>query len=233
MARGRRTLTFACASALLVAAALLPAAAAKPWDPQPPCAAPPGVEEPAVPESMCQHELAHDRDIVVREYGLPASATLATASVDNEQVFAQALSFGLQLVLEYFGGANADRRSILSSRTTPITVRNVGNNETKWIVGMMVSTSAFPDNATIPTPSPAVVRLENVGLRMIAAVQFSTKTLPEQPDFDAACSRLFSGRLPKGFVFDMDSSWSPAYVIYNAERALSNYTSECWAEVKR
>ena len=186
-----------------------------------------------MPESMCQHELAHDRDIVVREYGLPASATLATASVDNEQVFAQALSFGLQLVLEYFGGANADRRSILSSRTTPITVRNVGNNETKWIVGMMVSTSAFPDNTTIPTPSPAVVRLENVGLRMIAAVQFSTRTLPEQPDFVAACSRLFNGRLPKGFVFDMDSSWSPAYVIYNAERALSNYTSECWAEVKR
>jgi hypothetical protein len=217
---------------LLIAAALLQAAAAKPWDPQPPCAAPPGIDEPAVPESMCQHELAHDRDIVVREYGLPASAALATASVENEQVFAQALSFGLQLVLEYFGGANANRRSILSSRTTPITVRNIGNNETKWIVGMMVSTSTFPDNATIPKPSPAVVQLENVGLRMIAAVQFSTRTLPEQPDFDAACGRLFNGRLPKGFVFDMDSSWSPTYVLYNSERA-ANYTSECWAEVKK
>jgi len=61
-------------------------------------------------------------------------------------------------------------------------------------------------------------------------VQFNTTAPPVEADFDAACFRLLNGRLPKGYAFDMASSWSPTYVIYNGEAA-TYFTSECWAEV--
>ena len=47
-----------------------------------PFLAPVGVAEPAVAESMCSQPVAHAGDIVVREYGLPANMTLATARID-------------------------------------------------------------------------------------------------------------------------------------------------------
>jgi hypothetical protein len=214
---------------LLLLVALTRTAFAKPWNPQPPCAAPDGVYSPAVAESMCSRAVASaDGPVVVRQYGLPESATLARAEVIST-VFYSALSTGVQQLLNYFGGENSMRQNILSARTTPITARNLNFNNLTWVVSMMVSTAAFPDNATIPRPS-LPVKLESVGLRSIAALQFNTTSPPVAADFEAACGSLFSGRLPKGYVFDMASSWSPTYVFYSGQFA-SFFTSECWAEV--
>jgi hypothetical protein len=177
---------------------------------------------------MCSHVLARAGDIVVREYGLPASATLARAEVIST-VYYDALVTGVTQLLQYFGGQNSAGRSFLDARTTPITVRNLNDNNITYVISMMVSTADFPDSAAIPQPS-LPVKLESVGLRRIAAVHFNTTSPPVEADFDAACERLLSGSLPKGYAFDAASSWTPTYVLYNGEAA-TYFTSECWAEV--
>ena len=118
-----------------------------------------------------------------------------------------------------------------SARTTPISVRNLGNNNIKYTVSMMVSTAAFPDNSTIPQPQ-LPVKLENVGQRSIAALQFNTSYPPTAADFVVACEQLFAGRLPKGYKIDTASSWSPSYVFYSGAFA-TFFTNECWAEVAK
>ena len=215
---------------LTALACIFSASSAKPWNPKPPCAAPLGVEDPAVAESMCFHAVAHSGDVDVRQIGLPASATLARAEVIST-VYYDALATGVAQLLQYFGGQNSAGRSFLSARTAPITVRNLNDNNLTYVVSMMVSTAAFPDSAAIPQPS-LPVKLESVGLRSIAALQFNTTSPPVEADFDAACGRLLSGSLPKGYTFDLASSWSPTYVLYNGQAA-TFFTSECWAEVTK
>ena len=226
-----------CASRLLCAAALslfapaaLASSAAKPWNPRPPCSAPIGIDVPAVSESVCSLEVAHAGDVVIREIGLPASATLVTSPVDGPD-FYDDLAAGVELLLQYFGGENSANKNILSARTTPITARNLGDKNFSWLVSMMVSTADYPDNTTIPQPS-LPVRFENVGARSIAALQFNTTQPPVEADFAAACGRLLSSRLPKTYTFDEASSWTPTYVFYSGQFA-SFFSSECWAEVTK
>jgi hypothetical protein len=201
---------------------------AKPWDPIPPCVPPFGVVQPAVEESMCSHVVAQSSNIVVREYGLPKNATLVTVHVDSPDYYL-ALTAGLQLLLQYFSGDNTEQKNILSSRTVPITVRNLRDLNLTWAVSMMVSTASFPDDSSIPAPS-LPVELENVGQRSIAVLQFNTTVPPVADDFATACGNLLNSPLPKGYTFNTTSSWSLAYVLYNGEWS-TFFTNECWAEV--
>ena len=203
---------------------------AKPWNPKPPCAAPIGVDVPAVPESMCSLEVAHAGDIVVREIGLPASAALVSCPVDGPDGYDD-IATGVEQLIDYFVGENSANKNILSARTTPITARNLGDRNFSWRVSMMVSTAEYPDNTTIPAPS-LPVRLENVGARYIAALQFNTTDPPVQADFSAACGSLLASRLPKGYAFDEASDWTPTFAYYSSQFA-SFFTSECWAEVTK
>jgi hypothetical protein len=212
----------------LLGALLASGVAAKPWAPVPPCAPPMGVDEPAVPESMCFNPVAQAGNVSVREYGLPASATLVEVHIDGP-VFYQILSGGIQMVLQYFGGDNAASKNLLDARTTPITVRNVGDYNLTWVVGMMISTAAFPNSADIPLAN-LPVELEQVGQRSMAVLQFNTTSLPVDADFIAACGQLFAASLPKHYQFNMSSSWTPTYVLYSGEVS-SYFTNECWAEV--
>ena len=198
------------------------------WRPVPPCAPPLGVDVPAVPECMCSNPVAQVSDVIVRDYGLPAAATLAIIHVDGP-VFYQCLIIGVQSLIEYFDGDNVERKNILGARTTPITVRNVQDLNFTWIVGMMVSTATFPDASVIPQPN-LPVQLENIGRRSLAVVQFNTTVPPVDADFTAACGKLLSSPLPKLYHFNLSSSWSPTYVLYSAE-ASNYFTNECWAEV--
>ena len=203
----------------------------KPWSPIPPCLPPLGVADPAVPESMCSKPLVPQiGDVIVREYGLPANATLVQIHVDGS-VFYQVLVDGIQSLLSYFSGDNSQSRNVLDARTTPITVRNVRDLNLTWIVSMMISTAAFPDISDIPLPN-LPVELEQVGLRSLAVVQFNTTSPPVDTDFKAACAQLFASPLPKGYSFNMSSSWSPTYVLYSGEVS-TYFTNECWAEVQR
>lgn len=133
-------------------------------------------------------------------------------------MYYDALATGVEQLLRFFGGQNSAGRSFLDARTTPITVRNLNDNNLTYVISMMVSTAAFPDSAAIPQPS-LPVQLESVGLRSIAALQFNTTAPPVEADFDAACGRLLSGSLPKGYAFDTASNWSPTYVLYSGQAA--------------
>jgi hypothetical protein len=166
----------------------------------------------------------------VREYGLPVSATLVRIKIDSP-VFYDVLAIGVQQLIRYFNGDNVGNKNLLNSRTTPITVRNEGDFNLTWAVGMMISTADFPDPAEIPLPNLPVA-LEPIGLRSMAILQFNTTSLPVDSDFIAACGQLFASRLPKGYIFNMSSSWSPTYVLYSGEVS-TFFTNECWAEVTR
>jgi hypothetical protein len=133
------------------------------------------------------------------------------------------------MLIQYFQGDNVGSKNILDARTTPITVRNVGDYNLTWIVGMMISTATFPRVSDIPLPY-LPVELEQIGVRSLAVVQFNTTVPPVDADFKAACGKLFASPLPKGYSFYMSSSWSPTYVLYSAE-ASTFFTNECWAEV--
>jgi len=194
---------------------------AKPWAPIPPCVAPIGVDQPAVAESMCSHVIAQIGDTVIREYGLPLNATLASVHVDGTD-FYEVLSTGVQQLLQYFG-------NMLDARTTPISMRNLRDNNITFVISMMISTATFPDNTTIPQPDLPVM-LENVGVRTIATLQFNTTDPPVYTDFETACNRLLAGSLPKGYKFNMASTWSLAYIFYSSTFA-EYFTNECWAEV--
>jgi len=196
---------------------------AKPWNPVPPCTSPIGIFGPAVSESMCSNQIAVMGDLIIRQIGLPEAATIVQIHGDTG-VFWEVLSFGIQQILDYFTG-----NKILDSRTTPITIRNLNDNNFTWLVGMMISTANFPDNATIPQAN-LPIQLENIGLRTLAVIQFNTSSLPLQDDFNAACDKLFASPLPKGYKFDLTSTWSPTFALYNAEVS-TYYTNECWAEI--
>lgn len=204
--------------------------ATKPWDPTPPCGPPLGVDEPAVPEAMCSAPLAQVGDVLLREYGLPAAATLVEVHVDGPEYYG-VLVAGVSMIIQYFQGSNGDNKNFMGARTTPITMRNLADNNLTWIVGMMISTAAFPDAAAIPQAS-LPVELEQVGLRSLAVVQFNTTSPPVDADFKAACGKLLASPLPKGYTFNLSSSWSPTYVLYSAEAA-TFFTNECWAEVHK
>jgi hypothetical protein len=216
--------------ALIALCSHISGADAKPWKPVPPCAPPLGVDEPAVPESMCSHTLAEVGNVSVREYGLPASATLVQVHIDTP-VFYDALTYGIQNLIGYFQGDNVGSKNVLDARTTPITVRNKGDFNLTWVVGMMISTAAFPNTADIPVPY-LPTELEPVGLRSMAVLQFNTTSLPVDADFNAACGQLIASPLPKGFHINASSEWSPTYVLYSGEVS-TYFTNECWYEVYR
>ena len=83
------------------------------------------------------NQLAQAGDILVREIGLPQSATLVTTKTISP-VFFQALSFSVQEILNYFEGNNVNGDSMLMERAVPITMRNVGNFNLTWTVGACV-----------------------------------------------------------------------------------------------
>jgi hypothetical protein len=179
---------------------------------------------------MCSNQVAQLGNVTLRDIGLPASATLVQVHVDGS-VYYEVLSAGVQMLLAYFGGSNGASRNVLSARTTPITMRNVGDYNLTYIVGMMISTAAFPNPADIPAAS-LPVELEQVGLRRLAVVQFNTSSPPVEADFKAACGQLLASPLPKGYHFNMSSSWSPTYVLYGGLVA-QYFNNECWAEVHK
>jgi len=206
------------------------ASAAAPWRPVPPCEPPLGVSNPAVPEAMCSRQVAAAGAIVVREIGEPAGATLVTVDVDST-VWYDALRFGVVTLLGYFAGDNGAGTNILQSRTTPITVRDLSDNNITYAVSIMASTKDFPTLGKLPTAS-LPVRLEPVGARTVAAVQFNTTAPPVEADFIAAWDALRFGKLPKGYAFNLSSDWSPTYVLYTGQDD-TYFNSEVWAEVTK
>jgi len=201
------------------------------WNPVPPCTIPPGISDPAEYESMCTKELYKEpNDVIIREFGLPLNETLVTVSYGAPQ-WPVIAAYGITQILDYFSGENnEEKKNILDARTSPYTLRP-SDNYTNWIAGLMVSTSEFYDNTTLPTPIDPVI-LENVGFRYLAVFQFNTSIFPALMEFQNCESNLTSRSLPTGFSINYNSSWTPTYAIYNGETA-KKYTNECWVEVNK
>jgi len=180
---------------------------------------------------MCSRELASSGDVVVREIGLPANATLISSAFFAPQ-WAVVLGYAVSSVIDYFLGDNGQRVTIAAARTTPFTLRQrhfPNGTVFEWTGGMMVSTAAFPATASLPAPiNPDV--LEPVGSRLIAVRPFNTSGAPTDLDFVNACAGISAGTLPSGYAIDPTSHWSPTLAIYSGQHA-ALYENECWMEV--
>lgn len=199
--------------------------------PTPPCKVPSGIMSPARNESMCFLPITSTADeIYIREMGIPMNETLVETIVTLKD-WTVVVNFGVAQIINYFSVANSEKKSILESRTVPISIRpkvDPTTNETvSFTVGMMVSTAKYPNPNTIPKPS--YISLANVGKRIIAVKQFTSATLPTEYEFKKTCQAIQTG-LPVGYTIDTNSAWSPTYAIYNGQDA-KEFTNECWYEV--
>lgn len=219
-----------------ILAAVIPVVLALPWNPVPPCAAPEGITNPAVNESMCSNQVATaPYGIIVREIGLPVNETLITASAGGSYLSAVPAAIGT--IFSYFSGSNDEQRTITSATTVPFLIFPPGPYApvpTEFTVSMMISTAQFPDSFLIPHPNPGAGSLKSVGNRFVVAFQFTTPgRLPYQAEFEEACGAILGSALPTGFIMNNVSQWSPTWVLYNAQAYTGNWTNECWMEVNQ
>ena len=180
---------------------------------------------------MCSQTLKRRRDVSVRDMGLPPAATLVTSTFSAPQ-WDVVVGYGVSSIIDYFTGDNVPKRTFLSARTTPVTLRQrsyPNGTVYMWTSAMMVSTAAFPDAAALPEPI-IPLKLEPVGFRLVAVRQFSTPHFPSQADYAAACGGITPDTLPPGYSIDLNSTWSPTYAFYSGENA-ALYENECWVEV--
>lgn len=194
---------------------------------KPPCAAPRGIV-PAVHESMCSTVVVPENaaGVAVRSYGAPSSEILVTDLTPGNFPYGQVLNISTLNIFLYLEIANSANRSFLNDRTVPITVRPPGPDG--WLVSLMVSTAAFPDPATVPTPNNFEMHLEKMGPRLMAAFAFNTTALPSEAEFQTACAKARAGT-PKRYRV-LEGLWTPTYVLYSPQRA-TLWTNECWVEV--
>lgn len=191
------------------------------------CPVPPGIANPAMSEAPCYTDVFPKNSttgIAIRQYGLPKNEVFIVYQVPRAN--GGSAIGGITAILDYFSGANSEKRDISFARTTPAVTTHyfaaVGYDVV--VVYMMVSTASFPDPSAIPMPTKGlqVTRVRNV---TAAVIQFNTSGVPSEADFAAACSNVSS--LPSGYAF---SSTYPSYVVYNGENA-TQFTSECWRNV--
>ena len=169
--------------------------------------------------------------ISIRSYSPSANETQVVATCGH--IFYEQSAICIQQMLAYFTGANEANRSLLPARTTPAIIGGFFAGTGYYILEayMTVSSNAFPNASTIPRPAGGCPkRLQPVGTRTVAVVQFNTTGAPTVQDFQAACNSINLNTLPNGYDFNMDSNWYPAHVFYNGEDAV-NFTNECWKAV--
>jgi len=218
---------------LLCSSIILAAVAA---DPTPPCAPPPGIVAPAVPESMCYDEIvpvSKTTGITIRRYGFPANATFVSGI--GQGAYVSGVQSSIATVANYFAGANDEQRPIPTARTVPfaITPPRAASRAYYWTAYLEVSPVQFPDNFLIPRPNPGTgvaLSLVSSNIDLVAAFQFNTTGLPYEENFLEACGAVQNSTLPSGYAINTTSPFSPTYVFYNGQ-ASANFTNECWMAV--
>ena len=180
---------------------------------------------------MC-YKLVRETDpatgISIRSYSPSADEMQVVVTCGN--VPYEESAFCIQRCLAYFAGANVANRSLLSARTTPAIIGGYFAGMGYYILEayVTVSSSAFPNASAIPPPTQA--RLQPVGNRTVAVVQFNTTGAPTSQDFQLACYSININTLPEGYRLNMDSDWYPTHIFYNNEDAVM-FTNECWMAV--
>jgi len=191
--------------------------------------APPGITNTTVPESMC-YTVLRERDpatgISIRSY---SSADEQVVSTCGNVPYDLSLMC-IQEALAFFSGANSMNRSLLPARTMPAIIGGFFAGTGYYVLEayVTVSSSVFPNASAIPRPTRA--RLQPVGKRTVAVVQFNTTGAPTAQDFQLACYSININTLPQGYGLNMDSDWYPAHIYYNGADA-TNFTNECWMAI--
>ena len=197
-------------------------------------------------EEVCFEVLFNGSDgLQLREYaaGAGAAATIVSYNASNAiTVYQEALMETSYYVIEYFiGNTNALNKSLLSSRTVPLTLRPPSAANPTWRATMALAPSRWPAGAAPPAPLYGV-ELAPLGGRggkqalQLAVQRASSNGAPQPEDFDALCARLraaVAAQLPTWAVNDA-SAFTPTHArYYGFEFYGDTYEFECWMGVKR
>ena len=142
-------------------------------------------------------------------------------------------------VLEYFiGPGNALNKSLLSSRTVPLTLRPPSAANPAWRGAMALAPSLWPAGKTPPQPAYGVELLPFGGKRpvLLAVQRASTSQSPQPSDFDALCAGLraaVASQLP-AYAVDEASPFTPTHARYfGFEFYGEAFEYECWLGVEK
>ena len=196
------------------------------WSPTPPCAPPVFVTHPATSEAWCSNVLTTSASgVVISTFGLPAAATLISATLPPSLFFRDALFGGVYSIFGYMSGNNANHSNIIkTARTVPLIVRPLSPYSSppdSWVVSMLVSTAEFPVASGIPAASPPNV-LEPLAQHTFATLDFAHTPQPplyDPPDFPyfLDCGSALAAGLPGGWAIKADSIWTPAWLIFTGD----------------
>lgn len=191
-------------------------------------------------EEVCYVSLFNGTDgLQLREYaGDSASATLVSFNASSSITsYEEALELTTFYVIEYFvGPGNAQNKSLLSSRTVPLSLRPPSAANPAWRATMALAPSHWPAGKAPPKPGYGI-ELQPLGggkqTVLLAVQRASSAQSPQPADFDALCARLrtaVGAQLPK-YAIDDDSPFSPTHARYYGFEYYGTFEYECWLGV--
>lgn len=196
-------------------------------------------------EEVCYETIVNGTDgLELREYaaGAGAAATLVTFNASSAiTTYQEALELTSFYVIDYFiGPGNALNKSLLSSRTVPLSLRPPSAANPSWRAAMALAPSHWPAGKTPPKPGYGIelLPLGSGGGKQavrLAVQRASSSQSPQPADFDALCARLraaVAAQLP-AYAVDDASPFSPTHARYFGFEYFGDlYEFECWMGVK-
>lgn len=158
----------------------------------------------------------------------------ASAAITTYQ---EALTLTGFYIIEYFEGpGNAANRSLLSSRTVPLTLHPPTPDRNFWLGRMALAPSQWPPHSHPPAASGSAGTLGLAplgrGAFLLASLRQQFQQTPQPSDLEALCASLTSSLGLLGAALDPDSLYSPTHAYYFGRAdILEYYDAECWLGV--
>lgn len=191
-------------------------------------------------EAACYTVVDAESGYEVREY--PPSETLVVRYAVSADVttYEEALTMGTFYVLAYFtGDGNAQNKSLLGARTTPLLLRPARPaSQTPWFVDMALA----PGLAPLPLPKPldgieVVPLVPHKSAPVFLAARHEQLTSSPQPsDYEACTSKLIASLARStSWRYNATASTSPSHAYFTGQDFIPEqpFDIECWVGVAR
>lgn len=158
----------------------------------------------------------------------------ASAQITTYQEALMMTSF---YVIDYLTGDNTRNKSLLSSRTVPLTLHPPTPNNNFWLGRMALAPSQWPPHSTPPAPRGALSQEIAIapfgrGAILLASQRQQFTSTPQPSDYDALCTSLTGSLALLGAKLDASSPFSPTHAYYYGEDTINPaYDAECWLGV--
>ena len=171
----------------------------------------------------------------LRRYSGSEAIVAASNASAEITVYQEALTMTAYYLIEYLKGpGNVQNKSLLTSRTVPLTLHPPTPSRNFWLGRMALAPSKWPAHST--PPAPVKNELLDIaplgkGTFLLASVRKQYQETPQPSDFDALCATLTSNLGLLGATLDPSSIYSPAHAYYFGFENLGADDAECWLGV--